>query len=147
LHDDDGAMLQEIGREYGATTGRQRHCGWFDGVAIGYASYLNGFTGIAVTKLDVLDHFDRIKLCTAYRLDGRLIDHVPDTVAQGRIEPVYETWPGWRTDTGGCRTWDDLPSQARAYLRRIEELAAAPIRFVSVGPERSQMVVVDGRAT
>ena len=144
LHDEYGTMLQEIGREYGATTGRPRRCGWFDGVALGYASYLNGFTAIAVTKLDVLDHFEEIRLCTAYRLGERLIDYVPDTVAQAGVEPVYETWPGWRTDTSGCRTWDDLPPEARAYLRRIEELSGAPIHFVSVGPERSQMVVVEG---
>jgi adenylosuccinate synthase len=144
LHDEAGAMLQEIGREFGATTGRPRRCGWFDGVAIGYAGYLNGFTGIAVTKLDVLDAFDEIKLCTGYRLDDSVIDYVPDTHGQARVEPVYETWPGWRTDTSGCRTWDDLPAAAQAYLRRIEELAGAPIRFVSVGPERSQMVVVAG---
>jgi adenylosuccinate synthase len=142
LHDEYGTMLQEIGREFGATTGRVRRCGWFDGVAIGYASYLNGFSGIAVTKLDVLDHFDEIKLCTGYRLGDGVIDYVPDTVTQGLVEPVYETWPGWRTDTSGCRAWDDLPSAARAYLRRIEELADAPIHFVSVGPERQQMVVV-----
>ncbi len=142
LHDEYGVMLQEVGREYGATTGRQRRCGWFDGVAIGYASYLNGFTGIAVTKLDVLDYFDEIKLCTGYRLGDQMIDYVPDTVTQGQVEPVYETWPGWGTDTGNCRTWDDLPQAAQAYLRRIEELAVAPIRFVSVGPERPQMVVV-----
>ncbi len=142
LHDEYGAMLQEIGREFGATTGRVRRCGWFDGVAIGYASYLNGFTGIAVTKLDVLDHFEEIKLCSGYRLGDRVIDYVPDTVTQAKVEPVYETWPGWQTDTSGCRAWEDLPGAARSYLRRIEELAGAPIRFVSVGPERSQMVVV-----
>jgi adenylosuccinate synthase len=146
LHDNLGVKLQEIGREYGATTGRPRRCGWFDGVAIGYAAWINGFTGIAVTKLDVLDHFEEIKLCTGYRLrDGvgvRVLDYVPDTTTQDLIEPVYETWPGWQVDTSGCRTWDDLPQAARAYLRRIEELANAPIRFVSVGPERSQMVVV-----
>ncbi len=146
LHDDLGDKLQEIGREYGATTGRPRRCGWFDGVAISYASWINGFTGIAVTKLDVLDHFEEIKLCTGYRLrdDGgdRVLDYVPDTTTQGMVEPLYETWPGWQVDTSGCRIWDDLPQAARAYLRRIEELAGAPIRFVSVGPERSQMVVV-----
>ncbi len=143
LHDDCGIMLQEIGREYGATTGRERRCGWFDAVAIGYASYLNGFTGIAVTKLDVLDHFDEIKLCIGYRLGDAIIDYVPDTATQARVEPVYEVWPGWRADTSGCRAWDDLPPAAQSYLRRIEELARAPIRFVSVGPERSQMVVVE----
>jgi adenylosuccinate synthase len=146
LHDEWGARLQEVGREFGATTGRPRRCGWFDGVAIGYASWLNGFTGIAVTKLDVLDHFKEIKLCIGYRRgDGRhdqVLDYVPDTTTQALVEPIYETWPGWATDTSGCRAWDDLPEAARAYLRRIEEVAGAPIRFISVGPERSQMVVV-----
>jgi adenylosuccinate synthase len=150
LHDEWGARLQEVGREFGATTGRPRRCGWFDGVAIGYASWLNGFTGIAVTKLDVLDHFEEIKLCTGYRVghhrgDGRsdrVLDYVPDTTTQALVEPIYETWPGWGTDTSGCRAWGDLPEAARTCLRRIEELAGAPIRFVSVGPERSQMVVV-----
>jgi len=142
LHDEHGAMLQEIGREFGATTGRPRRCGWFDGIAISYASWINGFTGIAVTKLDVLDTFEEIKLCTGYRLGDRILDHVPDTTTQALVEPVYETWPGWQTDTSGCRTWNDLPRAARSYLRRIEDLASAPIRFVSVGPERSQMVVV-----
>jgi adenylosuccinate synthase len=144
LHDEYGTMLQEIGREFGATTGRVRRCGWFDGVAISYASYLNGFTGIAVTKLDVLDHFGEIKLCTGYRLGNQVIDYLPDTATQAQVEPVYETWPGWLVDTSGCRTWDDLPKAARAYLRRIEELAGAPIQFVSVGPERSQMAVMSG---
>jgi adenylosuccinate synthase len=142
LHDESGVRLQEIGREFGATTGRPRRCGWFDGVVISYASWINGFTGIAITKLDVLDGFEFIKLCTGYRLGDRVLDYVPDTATQALVEPVYETWPGWQTDTSGCRTWSELPGAARAYLRRIEELASAPIRFVSVGPERSQMVVV-----
>jgi adenylosuccinate synthase len=150
LHDEWGARLQEVGREFGATTGRPRRCGWFDGVAISYASWLNGFTGIAVTKLDVLDHFKEIKLCIGYRVghhrgDGQrdqVLDYVPDTTTQALVEPIYETWPGWVTDTSGCRAWDELPEAARAYLRRIEELAGAPLRFISVGPERSQMVVV-----
>jgi adenylosuccinate synthase len=142
LRDDLGVKLQEIGREYGATTGRPRRCGWFDGVAISYASWINGFTGISVTKLDVLDHFDAIRICTGYRLGDRVLDYVPDTATQALVEPVYETWPGWQTDTSGCRSWDDLPRAAQAYLRRLEELAGAPLRFVSVGPERSQMVVL-----
>jgi adenylosuccinate synthase len=141
LHDEWGSMLQEIGREYGATTGRPRRCGWFDGVAIGYASWLNGFTGIAVTKLDVLDHFETIRLCTGYRLGDEVLDYVPDTVTQEQVEPVYESWPGWLVDTSVCRSWDELPAAARAYLQRIEALAGAPIQFVSVGPERSQMIV------
>jgi adenylosuccinate synthase len=143
LHDDWGSRLQEIGREFGATTGRPRRCGWFDGVAISYASWLNGFTSIAVTKLDVLDSFETLQLCTGYRLGDTVLDYVPDTATQALVEPVYETWPGWQADTSGCRRWQELPAAAQAYLRRIEELAGAPLRFVSVGPERSQMVVMD----
>ncbi len=142
LHDECGDMLQEIGREFGATTGRIRRCGWFDGVAIGYASWINGFTSIAVTKLDILDHFESISLCTGYRVGDQLLDYVPDTSTQYQVTPVYETWPGWQTDTSNCRSWDELPEKARAYLRRIEALAGAPIRFISVGPERSQMIVL-----
>ncbi len=142
LFDDDGDRLQEIGQEFGATTGRVRRCGWFDGVAIQYASWINGFTGIAVTKLDVLDGFDQIQLCTGYRLGEQVLDYVPDTLTQAQVEPIYETWPGWQQETGNCRTWEELPERARAYLKRIEELAGAPIRFVSVGPERSQIIVV-----
>ncbi len=142
LHDEAGEMLQEIGREFGATTGRVRRCGWFDGVAIRQASWINGFTGIAVTKLDVLDSFPTISICTGYRLGGQVLHDVPDTYTQGLVEPIYETWPGWLTDTSGCRSWEGLPPHAQAYLHRIEELAGAPIRFVSVGPERSQIVIV-----
>jgi adenylosuccinate synthase len=144
LHDEHGAMLQEIGREFGATTGRPRRCGWFDGVAIGYASWLNGFTGVAVTKLDVLDQFPQIQLCVGYRLGDQVLDYVPDTAVQAQVEPVYETWTGWCADTSDCRHWSELPAAAQAYLRRIEELAGAPIRFVSVGPERSQMILAQG---
>ncbi len=141
LHDEWGVMLQEIGREYGATTGRPRRCGWFDGVSIAYASWLNGFTGIAVTKLDVLDHFDTLQICVGYRLGDQVLDFVPDTIVQGQVEPVYEQWPGWLSDTSACRSWDELPPAAQSYLQRIEELAGAPIRFVSVGPERAQIIV------
>ncbi len=142
LHDEAGDMLQELGSEFGATTGRVRRCGWFDGVAIRQAAWLNGFTAIAITKLDVLDAFPSISICTGYRLGTQVLDYVPDTVTQEHVQPVYETWPGWLADTSGCRTWGDLPPNAQTYLRRIEELAGATIRFVSVGPERSQMVVV-----
>lgn len=134
----------EIGHEFGATTGRPRRCGWFDGVAVGYAAWLNGFTGISITKLDVLDTFESLQICVAYRLDDALIDYVPDTATQEYVKPVYETMPGWMSSTSDCRTWDDLPANAQAYLRRIEQLAGAPIRFVSVGPRREQMVVVVG---
>jgi adenylosuccinate synthase len=132
----------KIGHEFGATTGRPRRCGWFDGVAVGYASWLNGFTGISITKLDVLDGFESLKICSGYRLGDEVIDYVPDTATQEKVEPVYEEWPGWMSSTTDCRTWDDLPENAQKYLRRIEEMAGAPIRFVSVGPERDQIVVV-----
>ena len=142
LHDDTGLRLREIGQEYGATTGRPRRCGWFDGVAIGYASWLNGFTGIAVTKLDVLDSFETIQLCTGYRVGDQVIDYVPDTATQEEVVPVYETWPGWMADTSSARRWQDLPANARQYLGRIKELAGAPIQFVSVGPMRGQIIAL-----
>ncbi len=143
LLDESGARLREIGGEYGATTGRPRRCGWFDGVAVGYSSWMNGFTGIAVTKLDVLDTFETIKICTGYRAGDVVLDYVPETAVQEEVEPVYEEWPGWMCETTQVRTWDDLPRKAKNYLRRIEELAGAPIDFVSVGPERDQIIVID----
>jgi adenylosuccinate synthase len=142
LENEAGEKLREIGQEFGATTGRPRRCGWFDGVAIGYASWLNGFTGIAVTKLDILDHFEEIKICVGYKVGDQVLDHVPVTAIQEQVEPVYETWPGWQSDTTAVREWDDLPERAQAYLARISELAGAPIRFVSVGPERDQIIVM-----
>ncbi len=139
---DVGERLREAGEEYGATTGRPRRCGWFDGVAMGYAAWLNGFTGIAVTKVDVLDTFDTLKICVGYRLGDQLLDYVPDTSIQEQVEPVYETWPGWLADTSKARVWEDLPQKAQAYIRRLGELAGVPIRFVSVGPERDQIIVM-----
>jgi len=142
LKDEVGAQLRQVGQEFGATTGRPRRCGWLDAVALPYAAWLNGFTALAITKLDVLDGLAEIKICTGYRLDGELIHHVPDTPDLERCEPVYETWPGWQTPTRGARSWRDLPWQAQAYLRRIETLAGAPIRYISVGPEREQLIVI-----
>ncbi|MCB9758568.1 MAG: adenylosuccinate synthase [Alphaproteobacteria bacterium] len=142
LEDADGLRLREIGNEYGATTGRPRRCGWFDGVAIRYASWINGFTGLAVTKLDVLDHFEEIKICTGYRVGEKVLDYVPDTPLLRHVEPVYETWEGWMQSTRGVRNWDDLPKAARAYLHRLSELADAPIRYVSVGAEREELIPI-----
>ena len=138
-----GEKLRDVGREFGATTGRPRRCGWFDGVAIRYATWLNGFTSLSVTKLDVLDHFDEIKICTAYRINGEETIEFPDTPDLEQAEPVYETWPGWMTSTREARTWKDLPKNARSFLHRIAELSGAPIRYVSVGPARAELVVVD----
>lgn len=132
----------KVGHEFGATTGRPRRCGWFDGVAVAYSSWINGFTGISVTKLDVLDTFESLEVCVGYRLDDEVIDYVPDTATQERVEPIYETWPGWMSSTADCRTWDALPPNAQKYLQRIQDLAGVPIWFVSVGPERDQIIVM-----
>ncbi|MCA9516370.1 MAG: adenylosuccinate synthetase, partial [Myxococcales bacterium] len=118
-------------------------CGWYDAVAVGHAAWLNGFTTLAVTKLDVLDGMRELKICTAYRLaSGEVIDWVPDTPDMQDATPIYETWPGWSEPTTGVRAWDDLPKAARAYLHRISELAGVPIETVSVGAEREQLVTV-----
>lgn len=138
--------LREKGREYGATTGRPRRCGWFDAVALDYVAYLNGFTEVAITKLDVLDGMTELKICTGYRLpDGRTIQNVPDTPIYETVEPIYESWPGWpKNSTASARVWADLPATAQRYLRRIEELIGVPIRYVSVGPKREEMFEVEG---
>ncbi len=136
--------LRDHGHEYGATTGRPRRCGWFDAVALNYVAYLNGFTHLAVTKLDVLDGLPELKICIGYRLpDGTVINHVPDTPLYQTVEPIYENWPGWpENSTNSARTWTDLPGAAQRYLKRIEELVGAPIKYVSVGPEREEMFEV-----
>lgn len=142
LHDEIGRQLRDVGDEYGATTGRPRRVGWFDGVAIDYASWLNGFTDLAVTKLDVLDELAELHVCVGYRLGSQVLTSVPDTATLEMVTPVYETWPGWQQSTRHCRTWKELPARARDYLLRIQELAAVPITWVSVGPERSEMIQV-----
>jgi adenylosuccinate synthase len=144
LHDADGKKLRDIGGEYGATTGRPRRCGWFDGVAIGYASWLNGMTGLAITKLDVLDHFATLKICVGYQLpDGTIVrDSMPDTPVLNQVTPIYEAWEGWQCSTESCRRWADLPAQAQAYINRLSELAGVKVDYVSVGAEREQMFEV-----
>jgi adenylosuccinate synthase len=135
--------LRQLGGEFGATTGRPRRPGWFDGVVVRHAAAVNGLTALAVTKLDVLDTFDEIELGVGYELDGnRQRTFPPRTEDLDRVRPVYETLPGWRATTEDCRTWDSLPAGARAYLRRVQEVSGVPIRFVSVGSSRSQIVPV-----
>ncbi len=143
LFDADGEKLRDIGGEYGATTGRPRRCGWFDAVAAAYSCWINGFTHLAMTKLDVLDHFDTIKVCTHYKIGDEIIDYVPETALQDIAVPVYEEWEGWKSDTTGIRKWEDLPQKAQVYLKRLEELTGAPMKFISVGPERDQIIVID----
>lgn len=133
--------LRRLGDEFGATTGRPRRPGWFDGVVVRYAGRVNGLTALAVTKLDVLDTFAELRLASRYEADGVESNRFPeDAAVLARSRPVYEVLPGWQSPTGDCRTWDDLPSRARAYLDRIQEIAAVPIRYVSVGAARSQIV-------
>jgi adenylosuccinate synthase len=144
LSDADGERLRDRGVEYGTSTGRPRRCGWYDAIAVRFSVRLAGYSSIALTKLDVLDAFDRILIAHAYRdpTDGREWRTVPASeVVYGRLEPVYEELPGWRSDTTGCRSWDSLPGPARAYVERLEALAGVPISHVSVGPERAQMIV------
>ena len=144
LLDADGEALRERGVEFGTSTGRPRRCGWYDAVAVRFSVRLAGYSSIALTKLDVLDGFERIRICTAYRdpADGREWATVPaSTSAFLRFEPVYQDLPGWKADTTGCRAFEELPANARAYVERLEELAGVPIRYVSVGPERAQMIV------
>jgi adenylosuccinate synthase len=137
-----GQLIRERGREYGASTGRPRRCGWFDAFATRYAAEINGFTSVALTKLDVLDALDEIKVCTGYRLDGRGVESFP-AVSQDlrRIEPVYETLPGWNTSTEGITEMDKLPANARAYVEFLSRAMDVEIGLVSTGPERDQTIL------
>ena len=135
------SRMRELGNEFGATTGRPRRCGWFDAVVVRYAGRVNGLTDLAVTKLDVLDTLDDIRLCTAYRVGSEIFTEFPgDLSVLEHAEPVYETFPGWRTSTADARTLQELPAAARAYLDRIESLVEAPITYVSVGTRRDQII-------
>ncbi|MHB8513115.1 MAG: adenylosuccinate synthase [Actinomycetota bacterium] len=137
----DGDRMIDVGVEYGTTTGRRRRCGWMDVVLLKYAARLNSMTDVFMTKLDVLSEFDRIKICVGYMHEGALYDEFPphQTIFH-KCEPVFEEMPGWRSDISGARTFADLPKQAQAYVRRVEELGGVPITLVSVGPERDQTV-------
>ena len=142
-HGDLQVRLRELGSEFGATTGRPRRCGWFDATVVRYSTRVNGLTGLAVTKLDVLDTFAEIPVCVSYRLDGVECDELPsDVESLERVEPVYETLPGWQRYTGDARRLADIPAAARAYLDRLEDLAGQPIRYVSVGTRRDQIIEV-----
>ena len=141
LFDEDGRKLRDIGHEYGVTTGRPRRCGWFDAVAADFACYMNGVTDIALTKLDVLDTFPKIKVCTGYMIDGEYYSYLPETRLQERAKPIYETFDGWMTDTTKCRKWDELPENARTYILALEKMLNTHITYISVGPERDQLIV------
>jgi len=138
-----GERLGRIGNEFGTVTGRKRRCGWFDATLVRQMVTISGIDGIALTKLDVLDGLERIRISVGYRLDGRSIDHLPaGQTAQARVEPVYEEVEGWTDSTAGARTWNDLPAQAVKYVRHLEELIGAPVALLSTSPERDDTILV-----
>jgi adenylosuccinate synthase len=140
---DVGQTLGTRGREFGTVTGRKRRCGWFDAVLVRQAVAVGGVTGIALTKLDVLDTLDTVKVCTGYKLDGQDLDYLPAHAAdQARVEPVFEEIKGWEASTEGARSWADLPARAIKYVRRIEELIRCPVALVSTSPERDDTILV-----
>jgi adenylosuccinate synthase len=143
LDDEIGRRIGQRGNEFGTNTGRPRRCGWFDAVLVRQCIKTSGIDGVALTKLDILDGFDEIKVAVRYRLDGKEIDYLPAAQgAQARVEPIYETIEGWKGATGGARSWADLPAQAIKYVRRIEELIGAPVALLSTSPEREDTILV-----
>ncbi|MGS4944672.1 adenylosuccinate synthase [Meridianimarinicoccus sp. RP-17] len=143
LFDDDGQRLGERGHEFGTTTGRKRRCGWFDAVLVRQTCAVSGVTGISLTKLDVLDGFETLKICVGYELDGERLDYLPTAAeAQARVVPVYEEMEGWQGSTAGARSWADLPGAAIKYVRRIEELIDCPVALLSTSPERDDTILV-----
>ena len=142
LFDDMGRHLAQVGAEFGSTTGRPRRCGWFDAVSLKRAVFTNSLTGLCVTKLDVLDGLEEIKICVGYRLDGELLKTPPLLMERyGECEPVYESMPGWKTSTSGATVFDELPDNARRYLERIEEILGTPVDIVSTGPGREAVII------
>jgi adenylosuccinate synthase len=143
LDDVDGQMLGERGHEFGTTTGRKRRCGWFDAALVRQTCITSGVTGIAFTKLDVLDGFETLKICIGYDLDGTTLDYLPTAAdQQARCVPIYEEMPGWSETTEGARSWGELPAAAIKYVRRVEELIGCPVALLSTSPEREDTILV-----
>ncbi len=143
LEDQTGQKLGERGHEFGTVTGRKRRCGWFDAVIVRQSCAVSGVTGIALTKLDVLDGFETIKICTGYRLNGKVYDYLPAHSAdQAAVEPIYEEMPGWQETTAGARSWAELPAQAIKYITRVQELIETPVALVSTSPQREDTILV-----
>jgi adenylosuccinate synthase len=143
LDDENGQRLGERGHEFGTVTGRKRRCGWFDAALVRQSVAVNGITGIALTKLDVLDGFSELKICIGYELDGERVDYLPASQgAQARVKPIYEVMDGWNETTAGARSWAELPAQAIKYVRRVEELIGAPVAMLSTSPEREDTILV-----
>ncbi|WP_370337930.1 adenylosuccinate synthase [Parvularcula marina] len=143
LLDETGQRLGERGHEFGTVTGRQRRCGWFDAALVRQSLKIAGVDGIALTKLDVLDGFEELKICTGYKIGGEVYDYLPAGMdAQAAAEPIYETLPGWSDSTVGARSWADLPAEAAKYVRRVEEMIECPVALVSTSPEREDVILV-----
>ena len=143
LLDENGDRIREKAHEYGTTTGRPRRCGWFDAAVARYTAQVNGFTSAAITRFDILDDFETLKICTSYEVDGATYNHPPANISLfARCRPIYEELPGWQCDTSEIRRFEDLPPQAKNYVRRVEELVGCPAGIVSVGPAREQTIVV-----
>jgi adenylosuccinate synthase len=143
LHDAIGERIGERGREFGTVTGRKRRCGWFDAVMVRQAMRINGMHGIALTKLDVLDGLERLRICTGYRLHGAIVQRVPSgQAAQAALQPIYEEMDGWSESTQGARSWRDLPPSAIKYIRRLEELIETPVALLSTSPERDDTILM-----
>lgn len=143
LTDAIGHRLGERGHEFGTVTGRQRRCGWFDAVMVKQAIITGGITGIALTKLDVLDGLAELNICVGYKLNGKILKHLPAGASnQAAIEPIYESMPGWQGSTRGARSWADLPAEAVKYVRRVEELIGCPVSMVSTSPEREDVILM-----
>jgi len=141
LKDETGELIRQQAHEFGTTTGRPRRCGWFDAVAARFSTRINGFTGAAITRLDILGVLPHVKICVGYKLDGETIDYFPSSIAAlERCQPVYEELPGWQSPISDVRNYDELPAQAKQYLARLEELASCPISLISVGPARGQTI-------
>ncbi len=143
LHDETGEKIRQIAQEFGATTGRARRCGWFDAVAARFSTRINGFNGLVLTRLDVLDTFPAIKICTGYRLEGKISDRFPTSIAAlEKCQPVYEEMPGWECPTSHMRRYEELPEAARNYVKRLEELMGCPIDIISIGPQREESITI-----
>jgi adenylosuccinate synthase len=142
LQDETGDLIRERGHEYGTTTGRPRRCGWFDAVVARLSTRINGFTGAVITRLDILDTLPHLKICVGYKLNGKIIDYFPSSIATlEKCQPIYEELPGWQTPTSDIRQHEQLPLQARQYIARLEELTSCPVSLISVGAGREQTIV------
>ena len=143
LTDATGQLLGDRGHEFGTVTGRKRRCGWIDTVLLRQSAAVGGITGIALTKIDVLDGFETVKICTGYRLNGAELDYFPAHAAdQANVEPIYEEMEGWQESTAGARSWADLPAQAIKYVRYLEELIACPVALLSTSPKREDTILM-----